>query len=119
MEHYDIIIVGGGISGLYLSYKINNKKVLLIEKSNNLGGRIFTIKNKINNNNYVIEAGAARFSNNDQFLLDLLADLGILNKKEQITSDFEYWDKDDGKLSSIKIYFYTLLKYTTTQQRQN
>ena len=93
MEHYNIIIIGGGISGLYLANKINDKQTLLLEKNNYLGGRIFTIKNKINNNNYFIEAGAARFSNNDKYFLDLLSDLNIFNKKEQITSDFEHWDK--------------------------
>ena len=89
MEHYDIIIVGSGISGLYISTKINDKKVLLIEKSNYLGGRIYTIKNKVNNVNQVIETGAARFSNNDKYLINLISDLSLSNDKVQISSDFE------------------------------
>ena len=47
---YDIIISGGGISGLYCAYKLllNNPyyKILLIEKNNYLGGRIKTFKKK-------------------------------------------------------------------------
>ena len=43
---YDIIVIGGGIAGLYTTYKIHKKspqtKVLLIEKENRLGGRIHT-----------------------------------------------------------------------------
>ena len=37
---YDVIVVGGGISGVSaaLSASRQNKKVLLIEKSSNLGG---------------------------------------------------------------------------------
>ena len=29
MDHYDLIIVGGGITGLYLANKIKDKRVLL------------------------------------------------------------------------------------------
>ena len=40
----DVIIVGGGISGSYLSYKLkkNGYKVLIIEKSKGIGGRMCT-----------------------------------------------------------------------------
>ena len=41
-----IIIVGGGISGIYLTYEIMEKhkniKVLLIETSKRYGGRVYT-----------------------------------------------------------------------------
>ena len=40
---HDIIIVGGGISGLYLAYLLStktSKNVMLLEKSNRLGGLI-------------------------------------------------------------------------------
>ena len=46
MEKYiqtDIIIIGGGIAGLYAAYKIKkmspNKNIILLEKENVLGGR--------------------------------------------------------------------------------
>ena len=44
--NYDLVIVGGGISGLFLAYKLSetNLKILLLEKEKNLGGRIHTIK---------------------------------------------------------------------------
>ena len=46
--NYDIVIVGGGISGLFVAYKLceTNLNILLIEKSSSLGGRIHTIYNK-------------------------------------------------------------------------
>ena len=51
----DTLIVGGGISGLYLNYLIKNKNknknTCLIEKSSYFGGRVetFTTKFRIKN----------------------------------------------------------------------
>ena len=57
----DVIIVGGGISGLYTAYRICNqfpdKTVLLLESSDELGGRIRTQYEK----GFQVEKGAARF----------------------------------------------------------
>ena len=54
MIHYDIIIVGGGIAGLYIQNKLlkKYKNILLIEKDNRLGGRILTYNKKIKGVNY-------------------------------------------------------------------
>ena len=56
---YDIIIIGGGISGLFLAYKLSNTnlKIIVLEGSSDLGGRIQTIKKE----DISYEAGAARF----------------------------------------------------------
>ena len=45
---YDIIIIGGGISGLFLAYKLlnTNLKIIILEGNNDVGGRIQTIKKK-------------------------------------------------------------------------
>ena len=41
--NYDLIIVGGGIAGLYTAYRLqNNFRILLIEKNGYIGGRIHT-----------------------------------------------------------------------------
>ena len=44
-EKYDTIIVGGGIAGLFLAYKLKDTKqdILLIERKGEWGGRIHTI----------------------------------------------------------------------------
>ena len=43
---YDYIIVGGGISGLYMYYKLieSGKKIILLEKLHEFGGRIYQKK---------------------------------------------------------------------------
>jgi protoporphyrinogen oxidase len=42
---YDYIIIGGGISGLYLNYLLaKNNKTLLLEKNDHIGGRIYNEK---------------------------------------------------------------------------
>ncbi len=42
--NYDVVIVGGGISGAYLSHKLKSQgiKTVILEKSNTLGGRLST-----------------------------------------------------------------------------
>ena len=43
--NYDIVIIGGGISGLFLAYKLlsTDLKVLLLEGNKHFGGRIKTL----------------------------------------------------------------------------
>ena len=73
--NYDIVIVGGGISGLFLAYKLlsTNLKVILFEGDKRLGGRIKTIEK---NGNY-FESGAARIHNSHGKLISLIHDLGL------------------------------------------
>lgn len=81
MEIYDTIIIGGGISGLYLNYKLlkqkKSKSTLLIEKANKLGGRVFTYKTNIRGKQYQMEAGAGRFSENHKTLLKLIKEFKL------------------------------------------
>jgi protoporphyrinogen oxidase len=66
----DVIIIGAGISGLYLATQLvkRNKNVLLIEKSNRIGGRIYTKKVL----DFTYESGAVRFSDKNKLLIELL-----------------------------------------------
>ena len=75
---YDIIIIGGGISGLFTAYKLSetNKNIILFESSNSLGGKIVTI-NKGNGISY--EAGAARFHHSHGKILALIHELELQN----------------------------------------
>ena len=77
---YDLVIIGGGLSGCYCAFKNKHKKILLIERKGRLGGRVKTIKDK----NLVYEAGAARISESHKKLLKLIKQLNLQNKLEKL-----------------------------------
>lgn len=89
---YDIIIIGGGISGLYIYYQLikTNKKVILFEKNNYFGGRI--LNKSIHNINY--PAGAARFNLNHKLVIKLLKQFHLLDfrKDNPISASMEFID---------------------------
>ena len=84
MAIYDYIIVGGGISGVYMSYVLSkiNQHILLVESSNRLGGRIYTLNDK--DHNY--ELGAARIGEKHTKLLSLIEELGLGDKLIELPS---------------------------------
>ena len=61
---YDIIIIGGGIAGLYVTYEFNKRdpssKLLLLESSNRLGGKIKTKYSNSNDKKIKYETGPWR-----------------------------------------------------------
>jgi len=77
MKH--IIIVGAGISGLYLAYKLlkMNHKVTIIEKQKYVGGRIYTEDIEIDGQRFNIEGGAGVIRNDENDILQLLQELDI------------------------------------------
>jgi monoamine oxidase len=78
MKTYDLIIIGGGISGLYLAYKLYSdyKDILLLEVSSELGGRIKTDTLQ----DFPVELGASRFSSNHKSLIKLINELNLKDK---------------------------------------
>ena len=106
MTIYDLIIIGGGISGLYSNYKYlsNNKdsNTLLLERNVDLGGRINTIKYK---SKYVFESGAARFSNKHKYLFDLIKEFKLQKKCIKINN------VKDIRLHPSDLYKEKLIKY--------
>ena len=76
---YDVIIIGGGISGLYSFYKIkqlykNKYKCLLLEKDNRLGGRAGN--DDFHGAKVAIGAGILR-KNKDKLLINLCKKLKV------------------------------------------
>ncbi len=81
--HKQVIIIGGGLSGLTLAYLLERKgfEPTIIEASSRLGGRIHTVEGKLGT---PLELGATWFTDQHHELLDLLQELG-LNKYPQYT----------------------------------
>tara|TARA_A100001015_G_C14636600_1_gene573789 strand:- start:402 stop:602 length:201 start_codon:yes stop_codon:yes gene_type:complete len=52
MKKYDVVIIGGGIAGVYTMYNLKkiypDLKVLLLEKENRFGGRVYSFHKKLN-----------------------------------------------------------------------
>ena len=98
---YEIIIVGGGIAGLYTGYKLQKKgfKVLIIEKENDIGGRIKTCTNT---SSILYECGASKILPSHVKMKKLIKELGFKKKQlictkktilydiETINDDFMY-----------------------------
>lgn len=74
----DIVIIGGGIAGLYCAYKIKkmdpSKKILLLEASDRLGGRAGNVN--FHGEPVAIGAGIGR-KNKDKLLLSILKELNV------------------------------------------
>ena len=83
MVYYNLIVVGGGVAGLYSIYKyleqqstISKPKILLLESSERLGGRLHTIHKK----SQVYEGGGARFSEHHKLLFELIKTFKLEDK---------------------------------------
>lgn len=75
----DVVIVGGGIAGLYTALKCLHygMQVTILEKLDRLGGRIRTIYD----DGHMFEAGAGRFHENHMYVRQLLTYFGLHEQK--------------------------------------
>tara|TARA_Y100000591_G_C21823265_1_gene694951 strand:+ start:143 stop:1696 length:1554 start_codon:yes stop_codon:yes gene_type:complete len=101
MGVYDYIIVGGGISGLFMTYKLSQtgKDILLIESTNRLGGRLLTKQEQ----GVQFELGAARISSKHSKVMSLLKECKLDKDLIQLP------DKINYKIKGPKINFYSLV----------
>lgn len=101
---YDIIIVGSGISALYLSYKLKykNLNILILEKNDYIGGRIKTFHKSINNHEYKWEEGAGRFNDNHKLFIQLLNELDLKKYITKISSQVIFKPSDESYESESK-----------------
>ena len=102
MPIYDYIVVGGGISGLYMTYKLSQtgKSILLVESTNRLGGRILTTKEK----NLQFELGAARISSKHTKMMSLIKELDLKDDLIKLPDKITY------KIKGSKVNFHNLVK---------
>lgn len=76
MEQYDVVIIGGGISGLYVGYNLQKKglRCLVLDKNKHCGGRILS---KETEEGVVYECGAGKLFPSHTLMLDLIKELGF------------------------------------------
>ncbi len=101
---YDIIIIGGGISGLYNYLHLIHKKekILLLEKNNYYGGRIL----EVYDNSYSFPAGAARFNLQHTHVINLLKEFKLLDfrRDKPISANIEFIDVKNNFSNSLQKY---------------
>ena len=116
---YDIVIVGSGIAGLniYNSLIESGKycKMLLIERNNYIGGRVYTVNKKIGKINHKLEAGAGRFNKNHKLLIDMIKKFKLHKKITKInSSDMKFVSytnryKDNKLITRLPYYYLDLI----------
>jgi len=81
---YEYIIIGAGIGGLYTAFMLNHvfniTNILIIEKSNKIGGRVSTEHIIHNGITFDIDLGAGRVPNNQKHIINLIKFLGLESK---------------------------------------
>ncbi len=77
MKKYDVLIIGGGVAGLMAGIELskNNKKVILLEKENMVGGQCKTEVLKSGDETYRFDYGGHRFITNNEVLLSFVEEV--------------------------------------------
>lgn len=106
----DVIIIGGGISGLVAAYKILKKestlRVLILEQNNRIGGQILS--------NDDDELGAKWFNENQYHIVNLCSELNIRLIRKHVLSEnlIRLWDIDQDLFAPLaKFELHRFLKY--------
>ena len=90
---FDFVIIGAGISGLQcgieLGEKFKNNTILILDKSDYIGGRVRTEYTRYKGKKISYECGAGRFNQNHSHLLKLITKYRLKNKISKIPS---YWE---------------------------
>ena len=93
-KNYDLVILGGGISGLYTLYKLSKRfshlKILLLESGERYGGRIYSYKETIDGEDYVMDLGAGRLGHHHKLINELINELGLKSKIVDIPNTKTY-----------------------------
>ena len=99
---YDLVIIGGGLAGLYTLYKLSKTfshlKILLLESGERYGGRIYSYKETIDGQDYVMDLGAGRLGHHQVLITNLINELGLNPKIVDIPNTKTYIEvAENGK----------------------
>lgn len=114
-KEFDVVIIGGGVAGMMLAANIENKKVLIIEKNEKLGKKMFItgkgrcnvtnlcdkedfFKNIITNSKFMFSS-YSNFSNYDCY--SFFEENGVPLKVERGDRVFPQSDKSSDLISSL------------------
>jgi len=110
------IIIGAGITGLYLAYnlikikKISPDDIIIFEKSQRIGGRIFTYDNKDYDLKYA--AGAGRLGKKHKIVMKLIKEFKLEEYIIDINKDKLYFVKDK-LMNEAELLLYYNSKFKT------
>lgn len=88
----DIVVIGGGIAGLYICYKMRNKNknISCFEMNDIMGGRIKTLRINVNGIKHTVDLGAGRYHKEHYLLRKLIKDLNLQDKEVTFGSQVNF-----------------------------
>jgi len=108
-KNYDLVIIGGGIAGLYTLYKLSkqftNLKILLLESGERYGGRIYSYKETIDSEEYVMDLGAGRLGHHHKLINTLISELGLKSKIVNIPNTKTYIEVTENNKAHEKTQY--------------
>ena len=130
MKINDIVIIGGGIAGIYSMYNLQKiypkLKVLLLESNDRFGGRVYTYKTKVDNVDYSMDLGAGRLGHNHLLIKELLYELNlekdiinIPNNKSYIHIENNVAKDESGLRNKLMKLLYNLLNSKKIKSLKN
>ena len=100
-ETYDLVVVGGGLSGLSAAYFYQqkhgtNKKVLILDNHDDFGGHAKRNEHTINGETLLGQGGSESFESPHEFsatVLNLLSDLGVDLERFESAYDVDFFKR--------------------------
>uniref|UniRef100_A0A914UZU9 Amine oxidase n=1 Tax=Plectus sambesii TaxID=2011161 RepID=A0A914UZU9_9BILA len=104
---FDVIVVGGGLSGMTAAYelskfKAHNITVLVLEAQNRLGGRAYTVELPGSNGTDGFDLGGQWVGRTQYYVMHMLNELGISTYAQYATGDKKQRMTQNGTISSFQ-----------------